>query len=465
LSISRSMTESKTVLNCTMAKFYYGNLNPINYEVDKRPLVFPFLVNLLNTLTGVRYQNGFILNFIIMFLFLAGVFIVTRKLLDGWSAAAAMLLIVAYPVFTIYGTSAGFDLLNAVFFIMVISITFRFIKSPSSSAFALLFSSLLVLANIRYESVVFLPLVVLLVLPNMKWQYLRDSSFLFFTAPLVNLPYLWNRLLKPGAYYESVKEITLFSFGAVEKNAALFFRNLIDLQYNLPYAGVISVISILIFVYLVVQTCRRRIFVEKHNRCFIVVLLVTVGLSTLMYFAHFMGQCTHPSTARFFIILSICFALGPVALRAAKPQLFSGRVLLLFAAVCFIYYHPIAVKGRFVNTLTLNRLTQQCIDFLEKSDNENALVVSSRPGQYVALGFGAVDFNYANNNKAALLNETRRHLYSRLIVFQEIMYETGKPSADSALDADYILKPLYEIQTTADAYLRISQVVISDGQD
>ncbi|MGA2094386.1 MAG: hypothetical protein ABSH16_13440, partial [Sedimentisphaerales bacterium] len=39
LSISRSMTESKTVLNCTMAKFYYGNLNPINYEVDKRPLV------------------------------------------------------------------------------------------------------------------------------------------------------------------------------------------------------------------------------------------------------------------------------------------------------------------------------------------------------------------------------------------------------------------------------------------
>jgi 4-amino-4-deoxy-L-arabinose transferase-like glycosyltransferase len=458
------MSENKTVLNSTMAKYYYGNINSINQEVDKRPLVFPFLISLLHTVFGFHYQNGFALNFIVMFLFLSAVYIVTRKYLDASSAAAAALLAISYPVVTIYGTSAGFDLLNGTFFILVLAITYSFIKSPSSEAFALLLSSLLVFANIRYESVVFLPVVLLLLVTKIKWQHIKDSSYLLFAAPLVNLPYLWNRLLKPQGYYESVKDVKLFSLGALKDNLALFFCNIIDYKSDLPYASIVTILGILILIYLVIQTLRKKIFVESCQRHFVLILIITIGISSLMYFAHFLGKYNHPSTARFFIILSLCFAFGPVILRAVHPQLFSGRALLLFSAVCLILYHPVAVEGRFINSLTLNRLTKHCIDFLNKSDDKNLLVFSSRPGQYVALGYGAVNFNYANNNKAALLNEARRHLYSEIIVFQEIMYDTGKPSADSALEPDFVLKPVYEIQTTAESYLKISKVVI-DGRN
>jgi hypothetical protein len=183
-----------------------------------------------------------------------------------------------------------------------------------------------------------------------------------------------------------------------------------------------------------------------------------------MYFAHFFGRYTHPSSARFFITFSICLALAPVALRVANPRLISGRVLLLLAAVAFAYYHPIAVEGRFINTLTLNRQTGACIDFLKKLDDKNILIISSRPGQHVALGYGAVDFTYANKNAGSILNEARRHLYSRIIVFQEIMYDTSRPGDDTTLDVAYRLKPLYEIQITATAFLRISEVVIDDKQ-
>ena len=74
LSISRSMLNDKTIVNSTMGKFYYNNLNTLNSEIPKRPLIFPFVVHLLHTLAGFQYQNAFIVNFIVMFLFLSGVY-------------------------------------------------------------------------------------------------------------------------------------------------------------------------------------------------------------------------------------------------------------------------------------------------------------------------------------------------------------------------------------------------------
>jgi hypothetical protein len=461
LSVSRSMSANKTVLNCTMGKFYYGNLNCINEEIEKRPLVFPFLVNILHTLTGFRYQNAFALNFIIMFLFLAGVYMATRKVLDGCSATAAMFLILSYPVFTIYGTSAGFDLFNSAFFVLLMAVVYHFIKSPSSESFAFLFASLLVFANIRYESSIFLLLVPALVLTKIKWQYLKDYSYLFCITPLLLLPYLWQRVLTANAL-QNPADVRPFSVTSFIKNAQTFFSIPLHFRDVLPYAGIVTAVSMLIFAYLLVAIVAKKISLNRDQRHFAIVLFVSVVVSSTLYFSHFFGISTHPSSARFFITLSVIFALGPITLRILKPGCVSGSVLLLASVICFLFYHPIAVEGRFINSLTLNRETEHCIRFLDNLNNRNILVVSSRPGQYVAIGYGAVDFNYANNNNAATILEMQRHLYSRLIVFQEISYETGKPAQDTALNSDYKLNALYEIQTTATEFLRISEVKVPD---
>ena len=83
-----------------MGKYYYGNYNSINNEIEKRPLVFPFLVNIIHTLIGFRYQNPFILNFIVMFLLLSGIYIIVRVFSDTPSALAALFLVISYPVVT-----------------------------------------------------------------------------------------------------------------------------------------------------------------------------------------------------------------------------------------------------------------------------------------------------------------------------------------------------------------------------
>lgn len=462
VSVSRSMLDSKTAYNVTIAKYYYGNLQPVNREIPKRPLVFPFLVYIIHAVTGFRYQNAFALNFIVLFGLLAGVFILTRKRLDFASALAASLLVLSYPVVSVFATSAGFDLLNSVFFILVLAVAYYFVCNPSSAGFSFLIACLLFFANIRYESIVFLALIPLMLLPKIKWQFVKDSSHLLCMVPLLNLPFIWERILKPKGQFESFQNVQLFSLSSLAVNLKSFAGNLLDFEYRLPYAGIVTIVSVLIFLYLIVQIVRGKIVLQSYQRYFLLVLFVCVGVSTVMFFAHFFGRYTHPSSARFFIIMSLFFAFGPVALRIFRPDVVSGKILLLFAVVCFFFYHPIAVEGRFINTLTLNRTTEQCIRFLDKTNDQNILVVSSRPGQYVAIGYGAIDFSYANNNKASLLTELKRHLYSRVIVFQDIEYKTGLPTADSALDGEYKLNTLAEIQTTATEFLRISEVKLSD---
>lgn len=314
-------------------------------------------------------------------------------------------------------------------------------------------------SNIRYESIFFLvALPMLLVFSGrLKWSYLKDASWMIFITPLVTLPYIWQRILKHNAY-QNPEGVAVFSIGSFMDNLVIFFENLVDLKYFLPYAGFLSIISILIFIYLIIRVVRIRQRLENWQWRCMIVLAISVLLSTAIYFAHFFGVYTHPSSARLFITLSIIFALGPVILKIAKPRLLPGPSLLIISIVCFLFYHPIAIEGRFINTLTGNRRTEHCLNYLSRMDDKNILIISLRPGQFVAMGYGAVNFVYANQNQQIFLKEIERHLFSKVIVFQDVEYESGQPTEKTKLPPVYNLETLYEIQVTATESLRIAEV-------
>jgi hypothetical protein len=132
----------------------------------------------------------------------------------------------------------------------------------------------------------------------------------------------------------------------------------------------------------------------------------------------------------------------------------------VIAAACFAFYHPIAVEGRFINALMGNRRTEHGIRLIERLKDRNIMVVSTHPGQFTALGYGAVNFAWANSNREQLLKEARRRLFSKMIVFQEISYETGRPTPETTLPEDWPLKTIYSIQFSATEYLRASVLVV-----
>src|SRR4030042_6503925 len=106
------------------------------------------------------------------------------------------------------------------------------------------------------------------------------------------LPYLWQRLLQQR-FYENPEGVAVFSASSLFKNLTIFFKSLVDLEYVLPYAGLLSILSILIFLYLAIEILRKKVKLTDDGRYFLFVLTASVLFSTAVYFAHFFGDCSH----------------------------------------------------------------------------------------------------------------------------------------------------------------------------
>lgn len=455
IAVSRSMLEHKTCYNTTMAHEYYGNQVPLKNILPIRPLVHPFFTQVIHIFMGYHYRNAFVLNSLVLFGLLILIYGFVRKhfgYVIGW---AAMLLVLSMPVVSIFATCGGFDLLNSTFLLFVLYLVYIFLKESSETTFTLLFTSMIVLANIRYESIIYVVIILALLTKNIKRSVFKATSPSLCSFPLFMLPLLWQYMLNKENWAE-LGNGSLFSLHNVLEHGKTLLVHLPNHQYTLPYAGYLILLSIIIYLSILLVCIFKKRAILSCQKQFILIMLVTAIVNVLLSLAYFGGEYNHPSGARFFIFFSIVLAFGPIALKWLIDSV-PDKYVLLFAIACFLFYHPIAIHGKFTNQLILNRQTKYCIDFLSSYPDRKILLINARPGQYTVLGYGAVDFNYANNNPS-IMNLVRIHLYSDIIVFQEIEYRTQKPTNDTAL-AGYKLATLREEMITGGIFLRISKVL------
>ena len=167
LSMSETMLYEKGVYKTTMAKSYFGNIQPIHVpevDRDKRPVMFSFFTHLLHAIRGYQYQNAFLCNGMLLFALLAMAAIVTERWL-GWLAGYAVVILLAgYPLVSLYAMCAGFDFIAAFFLALVFVLLGAFMREPRADMFALLWVTTLVLAHTRYESGLAFVLIVFLLL-------------------------------------------------------------------------------------------------------------------------------------------------------------------------------------------------------------------------------------------------------------------------------------------------------------
>src|SRR5438067_1266559 len=97
---------------------------------------FSYVVLLIHLVRGYAWRNGFVLNVVVLFVLLSGVFIAARRRTGPLAAASAVLLLISYPVLTLNATSAGFDLFSVAFFGLVGVALYAMLERPSGGALA-----------------------------------------------------------------------------------------------------------------------------------------------------------------------------------------------------------------------------------------------------------------------------------------------------------------------------------------
>ncbi len=467
LAVSKSMVNDRSVLNQTMGRFHYGNFYPIEAEavIEKRPLLFPFFVHIFHALLGYGVHNAYLVNFLALFVFLSGVYLVARRKLDEPSSLAAILLAASYPILTISATSAGFELFALLFLFLSLAALYGFMKNPGDDTrFALLWMNLVMVANVRYESLMFLPLAMggAWLMGYVSVKTIKRNRAILGATVLFMLPLIWQKLLVPASAYVEAPGTSLFAFSHFTDHLVTLIKAQADNTLTLPFNAVVNLAAFGALGYFLLLLLSKKLALAPYQRHFAALALFLLAANNTVYLAHYFGNYIHPSSARFFLGFSAACALAPVLLKSLRPGAFGKHGLVVLAVATFIPYQSAAMSARFMNTTTLPRESRHCYNFLERQGERQVLVISDRPGQYAAFDYGAVDFDYANSHAALLKLELKRRLFREIYAFQRISYLTGQPVPQTALSEIFRLAPLYEIQITAEDYLRISRVALDE---
>ena len=173
-----------------------GSWTPIDTFLDKRPYFFAFLVSLVHDLTGYRIANMFLVNAALTPVLFALVYWLGRALAGRGPALLAVGLLATMPLLGQQSTGAGMELHNLVMLALVMALALLYLRAPDADRLSLLVLGALLLAQSRYESVLFVVPAALVIAAG----WLRAGRVLLpwpaIFAPLLLVPYAWhNRFL------------------------------------------------------------------------------------------------------------------------------------------------------------------------------------------------------------------------------------------------------------------------------
>ena len=457
LGLSLAMNLDRTYRNIIEGSFYYDAFHPTVYSTDPRPALHPFLVSLLHDFFGYSANHSFVINLVAATLVLSLLFHIGRQLGGLAAGVFVAILMVANPIFTLGATSSGFEPLNILFVTFTLWSVYKFLTDPSPQRLAMMVFSAVATVHCRYESVILLLPVATAII--YRWKELRfdRGSYLLLVAPLLLLPYAWQRSYSALAHEVDASK-PVFSATYIPENLTQFARFAFDrggskFPMN-PYlaclvAGGLVLLAGLLF--------RRRDKSREREAAF----LATIGVGGvfMVHMACWVVDYRTVAVQRYAISYASAFALLGAWPLARLVTVRYGR-LLAWGAAFFILFQGLAKAGH--NTqgrwLTLYREYKTNLEFLTKWPRQGTLFICDRPGMYAVHKYGAMSFESANKNPNSVLDGIRRKLNPNIFVEQRIYYDKpGKPSPE--LSPKMPTETVYEYQNDSQYYIRISRIV------
>lgn len=356
-----------------------GALQVLDYNLDKRPPLFPFLVSVLHDLTGYRVANAFVVNLGLLFGLLTVLGAAVRARLGLLAGLAAPLLAVAVPLLPWVATSAGFELLAAFLLLVVILAADAAVRDPTAERIGWLLANGLLFAQARYESIVVFAVVLALVGWRVRSRlWAPGTRWLWGLSPLLLacvVLQMWHSR-DPGFYLESggAPLVGLGNFtGHVGPFLATFFAP--SLQGVL--LGAPALAGLLAWMWLLAR--RRTSFFD-------LLAIVPTLAATAIVLAWFYGDVTEPTALRLFLPVAVLGGVAPLLLLRAVDARWMHTLVLAGAALLAGLRLPLLAIGQVLPKALAPAVLEVVDAALRRAgpDPKTTVVVTS-VAQYVLL--------------------------------------------------------------------------------
>ncbi len=472
LGTSMSMHFDKTALVPMRGHDIQGAFQLMAGQLDKRPLFQPFLVSLLHDLTGYRPENVFVLNTILTFVLLALTYVTGCRISGRGAGAVAVLLLTSLPLLAQNATGGGFELLNLVMILSTLLLGMRFVKRRDGASLEAFGLSGILLAQTRYESVLFLLPVGLTVL----WVWWSDRrpvlTWVVAAMPLMLLPYAlhnkvfsvrassWEMASQPGHDQP-------FSFSFVPDNIGHdlnFFFNTTGDQSNSLVLSILGFGALLFFLLWTYKTL-RNLRVAPPARAALAIFTIGFVAHTLLLLCYFWGKFDDPVIRRLSLPLNLFLTIAVVTVAAEMD--WGGRIWRMLAVVvgAGLFAHSLPAMARHGYSLEyyVGREMDWRREFIAAHPERDYLFIDNNSIIWITHLVSGTPVKQALDQKSNIIFNFRNHIFSAIYVFQRLSIdpETGRETVqgDDDLGPDYQLETVWERRFTPLTVSRISRVV------
>ena len=477
LGTSMSMHFDKTALVPMRGHDIQGAFQLLAGQLDKRPLFQPFLVSLLHDLTGYRPENIFGLNTVLTFVLLTLAYVTGCRISGRSAGAVAVLLLTSLPLLAQNATGGGFELLNLVMILGTLLLGMRYVARRDGNSLEAFGLSGILLANTRYESVVFLLPVGLTVL----WAWWSDRrttlTWVVIIMPVLLLPYAlhnkvfsvrassWEMASQPG--YDKP-----FSLSYIPDNIAHdlnFFFNTAGEHSNSLVLSVLGFVALPFFTLWALKTL-RALRDASPARAALAIFALGFAAHTLLMLCYFWGRFDDPVIRRLSLPLNLTLVIATITV--ATELNWRGQVWRLLAVVIgvgfFAHSLPAMARHGYSSEYYVGREMDWRREFIAVHPERDYLFIDNNSIIWITHLVSATPVQQARDQKGNIIFNFRNRIFSAIYVFQRLSIDpaNGRLSVPAEDDPgpDYQLETVAERRFTPLTVSRISRVVsIRDG--
>ena len=473
LGTSMGMHFDKHPLVAVRGHDLQGAFQLLDGQLDKRPLFQPFLVSTLHDLTGYRPENVFVLNTALTFGLLALAYRVGRRLVGREAGVVAVLLLTSLPLLAQNATGGGFEMLNLVMILLTYLLGLRYAAKRDAASQQALFLSAVLLGQTRYESILFLLPVALLVLwawwkeqrPVLEWGTVF-VPLLFIPAALHQKIFAaressWELASQPGFEHP-------FSLAYAPGNFSHWLNFFFDTSGENSNSLVLSALGWLALPFALLAAAKILARVRSAPPLQVAQAAFTAGFAahSFLMLVYFWGRFDDPVIRRLSLPLNLWLVLAVVTTTAElfKRPWWIWRALMAVAGLGFFAYSlPSMSRHSYSMEYYVGREMAWRREFIAAHPEKDYLFIDNNAIIWITHLVSGTPVQQALEHKDKIIFNFQNHTFSAFYVFQRYDVEpaTGRlvVQKDDDLGPDYELKVEWERRFTPLTVSRISRVV------
>ncbi|HXB01650.1 MAG TPA: hypothetical protein VNV15_02390 [Opitutaceae bacterium] len=470
--VARNMHFDREATYPGRAHYFDGHLIIMESGVDKRPFFFPFIISLVHDATGYRPENVFYLNACLAVILLLLVYAVGVAFGGTRLGCLGLLVLAGLPLIAQNATDGGYELANLVMILLLYFVGSRYYRSSGAQGLDLFILTAVLLAQIRYESILYVLIVPAVVL--CKWCQEKRITLTWmaaFSPGLLLMPLLANENFSAHtAYFQTNPGEAFLSPHNFSENARVAIFYLFNPSFDGTNSFLLSVSGLFGVAFFLLLTGQKikQWFVQRDEGIVLLFLFVLTCINTGMILCLAWGRWDDPMVSRFSLPLQLLMLV--LMLRSTVEFLKSGPLpkwMVIFAGIWIVLFAAPASARHFQTNHSITaREYAWLFDYLAKKDPATTLTISGSAIGPILYNMPCIPIGSARNYRWQIKTCLDEGIYREMVVIQrfQLDFKTGKyvERGPTVLGDGFKLETIGEKIFYPDIITRLSRVVDVD---